>query len=84
MQKIIAAVVYVDSADFEGMTEAEVEAKARADVMAVNAELPGYKAVSHVMIAQHGFQKTSTKKILRSKVIEEYTVIRERKGEDDA
>ncbi len=84
LQKIIAAVIYVDASDFEGMTEAEIEEKARADVMAVNAELPGYKAVSHVMIAQHGFQKTSTQKIMRRKVIEEYTVIRDRRGEDDA
>lgn len=84
LQKIIAAVLYVDASDFEGMTESEIETKARADVMTVNADLPGYKAVSHVMIAQHGFQKTSTQKILRSKVIEEYTVIRDRKGEDDA
>ncbi len=84
LQKIIAAVVYVDAADFEGMTETEIEAVTRADVMAVNADLPGYKAINHVIISQHGFQKTSTSKILRRKVIEEYTGIREHRGEDDA
>lgn len=84
MQKIIAAVVYVDSADFKGKTTADIENMVKSDVMTVNADLPGYKALSRVMVSQNEFQKTATNKILRRKVIEEYTGNRANKGEDDA
>ena len=73
LQRIIAAVLYVDPLDFPEQSVQETEAMAKADMMQVNAKLPGYKAVNHVFIATGGFQKTSTNKILRSKVIEQYT-----------
>ena len=71
-QKIIAAVLYVDPEDFPALSSAELEQKARADMAEVNAKLPGYKSVSHVLVVRDSFQKTSTKKILRQKVIEQY------------
>lgn len=71
-QKIIAAVLYIDPSDFPELTEQQTEQMAKEDVAKVNALLPGYKTVSHVLVARHSFQKTSTNKILRKKVIEQY------------
>ncbi len=72
MQKIIAAVLYVDVQQFDGMTFEQIQQKAKSDMNAVNAKLPGYKTVSHVLIAEESFQKTSTNKIVRRKVKERY------------
>ena len=71
-QKIIAAVLYVDTDLFDGMTAEQIRQKAKCDMQNVNAKLPGYKTVSHVLIAEESFQKTSTNKILRRKVKERY------------
>lgn len=83
-QKIIAAVLYVDPEDFPTLTSSELEQKAKDDMAAVNAKLPGYKSVSHVLVARDSFQKTSTNKILRQKVIEQYGNEKINGGEDDA
>lgn len=78
-QKIIAAVLYVDTDAFPDVSESQIEQIARGDMQLVNEKLPGYKTVSHVFITTDGFQKTSTKKILRGKVIEQYGAMNGRK-----
>ena len=71
-QKIIAAVLYVDSDAFPGLTSEEIEKITKKDMITVNEKLPGYKSVNHIFISADRFQKNSTKKVLRSKVIEQY------------
>ncbi len=84
LQKIIAAVLYVDPDDFPMLTAQEIEQQVKDDMLSVNAKLPGYKSVSHVLVAHNSFQKTSTNKILRSKVIEQYGKEKINGREDDA
>lgn len=71
-QKIIAAAFQVDPTDFEGLTEAQIAEKVNADVTAVNKLLPGYKRVQDTLISTTEFEINSTRKVIRSKVIERY------------
>lgn len=71
-QKIIKALVYIDSSDLPGRSESEIEDMVNEDVRRVNTLLPGYKTVSSVSVVTEDFEKTSTKKIMRHKVIEKY------------
>lgn len=71
-QKIIAAVLYIDADAFPTQTAEEIEQTAKTDMMSVNSRLPGYKTVNHVIISSDSFQKNSTNKIIRQKVIDQY------------
>ena len=71
-QKIIAAAFQLDPADFEGQTEDEIKAKVNADVSAVNKLLPGYKRVQDTLVSTTEFEINSTRKVIRSKVIDRY------------
>lgn len=71
-EKILAVVLQIDPADFPGMTAEETEKKIRADVSEVNKTLPGYKKIQDVIISTEEFEKNSTRKVIRSKIIEKY------------
>ena len=71
-QKIIAAAFQVTPGDFEGLTEASITEKVNADITAVNKLLPGYKRVQDTLISTTEFEINSTRKVIRSKVIDRY------------
>ena len=72
-RSIIVLGVYVDKSDFEGMSEEEIIAKVRSDVLnEANKNLPSYKKVGDLLISFKEFPKTSTRKIIRKSVAEMY------------
>lgn len=71
-QKIIASIVFIDAEDFPHKTLAEIHAMASQDIALLNKQLPAYKQVRDVALVTEDFAKTSTKKIIRQKVIEQY------------
>lgn len=72
-KSLIVLGVYVDKADFEGMSEGEIIKKVRNDVLNIaNKNLPSYKKVGDVLVSFTEFDKTSTRKIIRKNVIDLY------------
>ena len=72
---IMAAAVYVEKDDpaFKGMTEDEIIAKVKADVALSNKGQPSYRKVQSVYVSFKEFEKSSTRKVIRQKVIDAYT-----------
>lgn len=74
-QTIIAVGVYVEKADFPGMSEAEIVEKVKKDITEVNKKMPSYKKVSDFFVVYEEFEKTSTRKIIRAKVSDAYKAL---------
>ena len=55
-----------------GKTHGELSEEVNAEVTRLNMGLPPYEKISDVMIADGGFKKTSTLKIIRSEAEKEY------------
>ena len=73
LRKIIAVAIYVEPADFEGMTEEEIKKKVAEDVYNdVNRKMISYKKIQDVFVVFKEFEKTTTRKIIRQKVIDTY------------
>ncbi len=74
---VIVMGVYVNRDDFPGKTDEEIEAKVRDDVLGkVNRTLPAYKKVDDLLISFEEFEKTSTRKIIRQRVIDRYEAVK--------
>lgn len=72
VQKIIAGAFYVNPEDVADMTEEELIAKAEKDILAANKDLTSYKRVQDVYVTTKEFEINSTRKVIRSKVIDRY------------
>ncbi len=70
---VMAAAVYTDKADHGDMTEEEIITKVKADVSASNKGQPAYRKVQSVYVSFSEFEKNSTRKVIRQKVIDTYT-----------
>lgn len=72
---IMAAAIYVEKGDeaFSGMSEEEIIAKVKADVALSNKGQPSYRKVQSVYVSFKEFEKNSTRKVIRQKVIDTYT-----------
>ena len=66
---IICAAIFPDFAWMEENGITDVEEKINEDIKKVNQSLPGYKKVSRVVVRDTEFEKTTTKKIKRAKVL---------------
>lgn len=77
-QSIIAAVVYIDKEDFPEMSLPELREMTLQDLSKVNKQLAEYKMVREVSVVTEDFEKTSTKKIIRQKVIDKYQPVNTR------
>ena len=76
---VIVIGVYVAREDFPEMTDDAIEKKVRDDILIeVNKKLPSYKRVSDVLVRFEEFEKTSTRKIVRQKVIDLYDAAQEK------
>lgn len=72
-RKIIAVAVYVEPGDFENMTEEEIKKKVADDIFGnVNRKMVSYKKIQDVFVVFKEFEKTTTRKIIRQKVIDAY------------
>ena len=71
-RKIIRLVAYVEPNDFPDKSESELLEMLSADIEKINRKLPSYKKIQDVKIRLKEFEKSSTRKIIRAKVAEEY------------
>ncbi len=71
---IMAAAVYVEKGDaaFAGMTEEEIINKVKTDVALSNKGQPSYRKVQSVYVSFKEFEKSSTRKVIRQKVVDTY------------
>ena len=65
---MITAVVFPDYSKFEGKSDVEIKEEIKKAVVAVNKTLPSFKQVRNIEIKKSEFEKTTTKKIIRSKI----------------
>lgn len=65
---ILTAVMFPDYDKFKDATEDEISAALKAQIMNVNRRLPSFKQIRGIEIRRVEFEKTPTKKIIRSKI----------------
>ncbi|MBO5981649.1 MAG: AMP-binding protein [Clostridia bacterium] len=65
---VLTAVLFPDYDKFKGMSEEDISAALRAQIMNVNRRLPSFKQIRGIVIRRVEFEKTPTKKIIRSKI----------------
>ncbi len=70
---VMSAAVYVNKDKLKGMTDEEIIEKTKADVAASNKGQPAYRKVQNVYVSFEEFEKNSTRKVIRQKVIDRYT-----------
>ncbi len=70
---IMAAAIYVNREFLKGMSDEEIIAKTKADVAESNKGQPAYRKVQNVYVSFTEFEKNSTRKVIRQKVIDKYT-----------
>ncbi|MBQ8503915.1 MAG: AMP-binding protein [Clostridia bacterium] len=70
---IMAAAIYVNKEFLKDMTDEEIIAKTKADVADSNKGQPSYRKVQNVYVSFTEFEKNSTRKVIRQKVIDTYT-----------
>lgn len=70
--KLLALAVSVDEELFGEKSDEEMFDEVSNEVYRLNEKLPAYKRIADVMAVRHDFEKTSTAKIIRRKVEEEY------------
>ncbi|MBR3767440.1 MAG: AMP-binding protein [Clostridia bacterium] len=71
-QKIIAGAFYVSPEDVDNKSEEEIKAMVEKDILNANKDLTVYKRVQDTYITTKEFEINSTRKVIRSKVIERY------------
>lgn len=70
---IMSAAIYVNREFLKGMSDEEIIAKTKADVAESNKGQPSYRKVQNVYVSFDEFEKNSTRKVIRQKVIDRYT-----------
>ena len=70
---IMSAAIYVNREFLKGLSDDEIIAKTKADVAESNKGQPAYRKVQNVYVSFEEFEKNSTRKVIRQKVIDRYT-----------
>ena len=65
--------VYVEKSEHPDMSEEDIIKKVKADVAESNKGQPSDRKVQNVYVAFSEFEKNSTRKVIRQKVIDTYT-----------
>ena len=65
---VLTAVLFPDYDKFKDVSEEEISAALKAQIMSVNRRLPSFKQIRGIEIRRVEFEKTPTKKIIRSKI----------------
>jgi len=66
--RLVTKIVY-DQEAFPGKTEDEIRKVIEADVEKINDDMPKYKRIKEVFLTTQEFEKTTTNKIKRNKVV---------------
>jgi len=67
-EELITAVVFPDYSKFGDMSDEEIKAEIKKAIININKTLPIFKQIRNIEIKKTEFEKTTTKKIIRSKV----------------
>ncbi len=67
--EVLTAIIYPDYDALQGLDQARIAEKLKAEVAAINRQHPAYKQIRNIEIRRTEFEKTTTKKIIRNKVI---------------
>lgn len=70
---VMSAAIYVNKEFLKDMSDEEIIAKAKADVAESNKGQPSYRKVQNVYVSFNEFEKNSTRKVIRQKVVDTYT-----------
>ncbi len=71
---VMSAAIYVEKGEFdEGMSEEDIIKKVKQDVAESNKGQPSYRKIINTYVAFEEFEKNSTRKVIRQKVIDTYT-----------
>lgn len=70
---VMSVAIYVEKSEFPDKTEEEIIAMTKADVAASNKGQPSYRKIQNTYVSFKEFEKNSTRKIIRQKVIDTYT-----------
>ena len=70
---VMSAAIYVNREFLKDMSDEEIIAKTKADVAESNKGQPSYRKVQNVYVSFSEFEKNSTRKVIRQKVIDTYT-----------
>lgn len=70
---VMSAAIYVNKEFLKDMSEEEIITKTKADVAESNKGQPSYRKVQNVYVSFNEFEKNSTRKVIRQKVIDTYT-----------
>ncbi len=71
-EKIISAVTYIDPEQFG--SDVDISEKYASDISALNKRLPSYKKIQDTVLTSEPMEKNSTRKIIRQKIIDKYSV----------
>lgn len=69
-EESIYAYVYLDQESIENSEIVDIQKKLDHDIELMNHTLPVYKRVAHIQISETEFEKTTTKKIKRTSIVE--------------
>ena len=70
--KLLALAISIKDGFFENENDDKMLEKVSQEINLLNERLPAYKRIADVMAVRHEFEKTSTMKIIRKNVEEEY------------
>lgn len=66
--EVLTALIYPDYDLLQGLDQAQIAEKLKAEVAAINRQHPAYKQIRNIEIRHTEFEKTTTKKIIRNKI----------------
>lgn len=67
--EVLTAVIYPDYDILQGLDQTQIADKIKSEVASINRQHPAYKQIRNIEIKRTEFEKTTTKKIIRNKVI---------------
>lgn len=78
-QQVIAAQVYVDPEFIETLSDRDISKMLAEDIKRVNKKLPAYKQIHYIGLSEQEFEKTTSRKIRRFRVMETIETAKELK-----
>ncbi len=70
---VMSVAVYVEKSELGDLSEEEIIKKVKADVAESNKGQPSYRKIQNAYVSFKEFEKNSTRKVIRQKVIDTYT-----------
>ncbi len=70
---VMSAAIYVEKSEMDELDDEQIIKKVKQDVAESNKGQPSYRKIQNVYVSFNEFEKNSTRKIIRQKVIDTYT-----------